>query len=334
MKTIPLAVLGAGSWGTALAILLARNGFGVRLWGHQPQFVAELRKQRCNRRYLPGGVFPDTLQPEAQLEVAIGGARDVVLAVPSHAFRQVLAAARRVLSPGMAICWATKGLETGSGKLLHQVAREVLAPTTQTAVLSGPTFAREVAAGLPTAATVAAANPEIAQRFAGYLHGETFRAYTSSDVIGLELGGSTKNVLAIAAGISDGLGFGCNARAALITRGLAEMIRLGTAMGAQRETFDGLAGVGDLVLTCTDNQSRNRRFGLALGGGKTRQQAETEISQVIEGIDTAGEIFKLSRQHDIEMPITEQVYRVIYRNQSPRDAVHALLARDQKAEGQ
>jgi glycerol-3-phosphate dehydrogenase (NAD(P)+) len=332
MAKIPLAVLGAGSWGTALAILLARNGVEVRLWGHEHAFIAELQKQRRNLRYIPDAAFPEGLQPVAEMDAAMDGVQDVVLAVPSHAFRQVLAAAREFLSPPMAICWATKGLETGSGKLLHQVAREVLAPATETAVLSGPTFAREVAAGLPTAATVAAGNPQIARRFAGYLHGETFRAYTSTDMTGLELGGSTKNVLAIAAGISDGLGFGCNARAALITRGLAEMIRLGTAVGAHRETFDGLAGVGDLVLTCTDNQSRNRRFGLALGGGKTREQAETEISQVIEGIDTAGEIFKLSRQHEIEMPITEQVYRVIYRNQSPRAAVHALLARDQKAE--
>lgn len=326
-----LAVLGAGSWGTALAILLARNGFNVRLWGHEPEFVAELQRDHCNKTFLPDIPFPPGIRPVAELQTALKGARDVILVVPSHAFREVLTKIARHLSDDAGVCWATKGLETGSGKLLHEVAREVLAHT-DIGILSGPTFAREVAAGLPSAATVAAASMEVARKFAAYFHGETFRAYTSTDMVGLELGGSTKNVLAIAAGISDGLGFGCNARAALITRGLAEMIRLGTALGAQRETFDGLAGVGDLVLTCTDNQSRNRRFGLALGAGKSRKQAESEINQVIEGIDTAGEIYHLSQKHGIEMPITEQVYRVIYENQPPRDAGHALLAREQKAE--
>jgi glycerol-3-phosphate dehydrogenase (NAD(P)+) len=326
-----LSVLGTGSWGTALAILLARNGFAIRLWGHDPEFVADLERDRCNKVFLPDVPFPSGIHPVADLQAAIEGAADVILVVPSHAFREVLTKTVPFLSAGTGVCWATKGLETGSGKLLHQVAREVTQHT-EIAVLSGPTFAREVAAGLPTAATVAAGMMEIAQRFASYFHGETFRVYTCNDMAGLELGGSTKNVLAIAAGISDGLGFGCNARAALITRGLAEMIRLGTSLGAHRETFDGLAGVGDLVLTCTDNQSRNRRFGLALGAGKTREQAEEEISQVIEGIDTAGEIYHLSQKHGIEMPITEQVYRVIYENQSPREAGHALLAREQKAE--
>ena len=326
-----LAVLGAGSWGTALAILLARNGFDVKLWGHKPEFVADLVRDRCNKQFLPDIPFPPGIYPVADLQAATDGAADVVLAVPSHAFREVLTRTVPYLSADTGICWATKGLESGSGKLLHQVAREVT-PHTDIAILSGPTFAREVAEGLPTAATVAAGMMEIAQKFAGYFHGDTFRAYTSNDMVGLELGGSTKNVLAIAAGISDGLGFGCNARAALITRGLAELIRLGTALGAHRETFDGLAGVGDLVLTCTDNQSRNRRFGLALGSGKTREQAKREINQVIEGIDTAGEIYHLSQKHGIEMPITEQVYRVIYENQPPREAGHALLARQQKAE--
>jgi glycerol-3-phosphate dehydrogenase (NAD(P)+) len=220
----------------------------------------------------------------------------------------------------------------GSGRLLHQIAEEVLGPERPYAVVSGPTFAGEVARGLPTACTVASGDAEFAADIAGWLHNETFRAYTSADVVGLQLGGAVKNVLAIAAGISDGLGFGANARAALITRGLAEIQRLGLAMDGLQETFMGLAGMGDLVLTCTDNQSRNRRFGLALAAGKSQQQAQDEIGQVVEGVQTAQVVVGLAREQGVEMPITEQVHRVLYEGVDPRAAVHELFQRALKAE--
>lgn len=329
----PIAVLGAGSWGTALAILLARNGQTVRLWGNEPEVMTLLQRQRCNQQYLPEILFPDNLSAHAELAAALADAADVLIAVPSHAFRSVTQAVAQHWLANRHLAWATKGLEMSSGKLLHQVAEEVLPNGTPLAVISGPTFAREVAAGLPTAATVAATDPASAEYFAERLRGASFRAYTSTDCIGVELGGALKNVLAIAAGISDGLGFGANSRAALITRGLAEMIRLGEALGGQRETFMGLAGVGDLVLTCTDDQSRNRRMGLALGRGQSRDAAQRAIQQVVEGVDTAREIHKLGRHHGIDLPITEQVYRVLYEDLDPRQAVQSLLAREPKAEG-
>ncbi len=329
---VPIAVLGAGSWGTALAILLARNGHQVRLWGNEPEVMAELARAGRNAHYLPDNPFPPGLVPVAELDQALADHADILLAVPSHAFREVLTALAPRLHADVRLAWATKGLEMATGLLLHQVAEQMLPAGTPLAVISGPTFAREVAAGLPTAATVAGTDLAAAEHFAERLRGPTFRPYTSTDLNGVELGGALKNVLAIAAGISDGLGFGANSRAALITRGLAEMIRLGEALGGQRETFMGLAGVGDLVLTCTDDQSRNRRMGLALGRGQTRDDAHKEIKQVVEGVDTAREIHKLGKQYDVELPITEQVYRVLYKGLDPHEAVHALLAREPKVE--
>ncbi|WJW75543.1 NAD(P)H-dependent glycerol-3-phosphate dehydrogenase [Thiohalobacter sp. IOR34] len=326
-----IAVFGAGSWGTALAILLARNGHRVRLWGHLEAEIAVLRQRRENPEYLPGIRFPEGIEPTSDLAAALG-CPNLLVVVPSHAFREVLRRIAERLEPGHRLAWATKGLEMASGKLLHQVAAEELGTDMPRAVISGPTFAREVAAGLPTAATVAADDPATAAHFADLLRGETFRAYTSDDIVGLELGGAIKNVLAIAAGISDGLGFGANSRAALITRGLAEMMRLGEALGGRRETFMGLGGVGDLVLTCTDDQSRNRRLGLALGQGRSREAAEREIRQVVEGADTAREIHKLGKARNVEMPICEEVYRVLYEGLPPQQAVHDLLAREPKAE--
>ncbi|MFN2308713.1 MAG: NAD(P)H-dependent glycerol-3-phosphate dehydrogenase [Gammaproteobacteria bacterium] len=328
----PIAVLGAGSWGTALAILLARNGQRVRLWGHQPEVMAELRRLRRNLPFLPETAFPEGLEALDGLDAALADGADVLIVVPSHAFRAVLVQIAPRLDGQPRLAWATKGLEMASGKLLHQVAAEVLPAALPRAVISGPTFAREVAAGLPTAATVASTDAATAEHFAARLRGPSFRAYTSGDVIGVELGGALKNVLAIATGISDGLGLGANSRAALITRGLAEMIRLGEALGGHRETFMGLAGVGDLVLTATDDQSRNRRMGLALGRGQTQAQAQQAIGQVVEGVDTAREIHTLGRQYGIDLPISEQVYQVIYKGLDPHAAVHALLAREPKAE--
>jgi glycerol-3-phosphate dehydrogenase (NAD(P)+) len=327
-----IAVLGAGSWGTALAILLSRNHFDVRLWGHEPEHMAELARARVNQAFLPDIPFPDGLRPLADLGTCLDSAREVLLVVPSHAFGSVLAASLPLLPPTASVSWATKGFDPGSGRLLHEVARERLGPQRDLAVISGPTFAKEVARGLPTAITVASAREEHAHRLAEYLHAEFFRAYTSDDMIGVQVGGASKNVLAIAAGIADGLGFGANTRAALITRGLAEITRLGVAMGGKAETFMGLAGLGDLALTCTDDQSRNRRMGLALARGLSIEQARAEIGQEVEGVQTTREVWFKARELGVEMPISEQTYRVLYEGLAPRDAVHALLERRQKSE--
>ena len=332
LSTHPIAVLGAGSWGTALAILLARNGYPVHLWAHHPTHAEGMQGTRSNARYLPGIHFPELLQVSSDLAEVITRSDDILVVVPSHAFRQTLQHIKPHLSAPHRLAWATKGFEHGSCKLLHQVAHEELDDLMPMAVISGPTFAKEVASGLPGAVTVASKNPDFATEVAAMLHSERFRAYTSDDVVGVEVGGAVKNALAIAAGIADGLGFGANTRAALITRGLAEVMRLGVALGGQRETFMGLAGLGDLVLTCTDDQSRNRRLGLALGRGDNQAQAKKDIGQVVEGVITAQEVHTLAQRQGVEMPIVEQVYRVLYENESPRGAVDALLGRDIKPE--
>ena len=327
-----IAVLGAGSWGTALAIQLARNGVPTLLWGRGTGQMLQMAAERSNPRYLPGIPFPDGLTPTADLAQAIAESDHLLLAVPSHAFRDTLRQIAPQLQPGCRIAWATKGLEPGSRRLLHQIIAEELGPERPCAVISGPTFAREVAKGLPTAVTVASRDEAIAAYFAACLHGGAFRAYTGTDVVGVELGGACKNVLAIAAGIADGLGFGANTRAALITRGLAELMRLGVHLGGQAETFMGLAGLGDLVLTCTDDQSRNRRVGLALGKGDALDEAVASIGQAVEGVKSAPEVRQLAREQGIEMPITEQVYRVLYEGVPAQQAVEALLQREQKPE--
>jgi glycerol-3-phosphate dehydrogenase (NAD(P)+) len=329
---LSLSVLGAGSWGTALAVLAARNGCRVLLWGHEYDHIDTLQRQRKNSRFLPGIGFPENLNVTCDLAEAATFSDVILIVVPSHAFRQTLSNLRPHLAPNSEIAWATKGFSPDNGSLLHEVAQRILAPDTSLAVLSGPTFAREVAQGLPTAITVASPQPEFADKLAAILRNSRFRAYTSSDIVGVQIGGAVKNVLAIAAGIADGLNFGANTRAALITRGLAEIMRLGAAMQGRQETFMGLAGLGDLILTCTDNQSRNRRFGLALGQGKEAETAKEEIGQEIEGISAAKETLLLAQKHRIDMPIAEQTYNVLYRNLQPLLAVQNLLEREPKAE--
>ncbi len=291
-----------------------------------------MRDERVNTRYLPGAAFPDNLEAVVELDECLDGAGDILVAVPSHGFRETLEAIKPLLDNGARVCWATKGFELHTGKLPHEVAAEVLGASRPVAVLSGPTFAREVGDGLPTALTIAASDAAFAQDLAVTLSGDNFRAYTSDDMIGVEVGGAVKNVLAIGAGMSDGLGFGANSRVALITRGLVEMTRLGVALGAKRETFMGLAGMGDLVLTCTDNLSRNRRMGLALAAGKSVDEAQQEIRQVVEGVLAAEAVHEVAQQLEIEMPICHQVYRILYEGASPREAVGALMRRDLKSE--
>lgn len=331
-STAPIAVLGAGSWGTALALQLARRGHEVRLWGRSEHDLEKLARHRENRRYLPGAGFPDNLSVEANLDACIRKVTDVLIAVPSHGLRETLERIAAGLESAARICWATKGFELSTGKLPHQVVAEVLGGERPMAVLSGPTFAGEVGRGLPTAMTVAANDDAFAEHLARAFSGENFRAYTSDDIIGVEVGGAVKNVLAIGAGISDGLGFGANTRIALINRGLAEMTRLGVALGAKKETFMGLAGMGDLVLTCTDDQSRNRRMGLALASGMSVDEAQAEIRQVVEGVLAAKAVHEVAEKTAVEMPIADQIYRILYEDASPREAVGALMSRQLKPE--
>ena len=302
------------------------------MWCRDAAQLASMQRERRNLRYLPDAAFPAALQVEADLASAMRGCREILISVPSHAFRSVLTAIKPLLQPGIRLAWATKGFESDSGKLPHQVAAEVLGTDLPMAVLSGPTFAREVGAGLPTAITVAASDADFAMDLATSISSDHFRAYTSTDLIGVEVGGAVKNVLAIGAAISDGLGFGANTRIALITRGLVEMTRLGVALGAQRETFMGLAGLGDLVLTCTDNQSRNRRFGLAFASGKSAEQAQREIGQVVEGFTASSAVMKVATQQQVDMPICKQVYRMLHEGLAPQTAFRELMNRGIKAE--
>lgn len=302
------------------------------LWGHLAADMQQLATDRENRQFLPGIPFPEQLTIEPDLAAAVAAADDLLLAVPSHAMREVLEQLKPLLADTARIAWATKGLEHGSGKFMSEVFEEVLGDAYPSAVASGPSFALEVARGLPTALTVASSDAAFAADMAARLHGDVMRAYTSDDMLGVQLGGTVKNVLAIAAGITDGMQLGANCRAALITRGLAEIMRLGDAMGAQRETLMGLAGVGDLILTCTDDLSRNRRLGLALGRGTDIKSALDDIGQVVEGFNTAREVMQLAHRYQVEMPIAEQVYRVLNEDLSPRDAARNLLSRDLRAE--
>jgi glycerol-3-phosphate dehydrogenase (NAD(P)+) len=327
-----IAVLGAGSWGTALAIQFARAGRPARLWGRDPAHVELMQRERVNRRYLPEAAFPPSLRLEPSLASAIDGVNDVLLAVPSHGFRALLLQLAPLLSREIRLCWATKGFELDSGKLPNEVAHEVLGPGRSVAVLSGPTFAREVGAGLPTAMTIASPEAQYAEQLARDLSSPNFRAYISTDICGVEVGGAVKNVLAIGAGLSDGLGFGANTRIALITRGLVEMTRLGVALGAQRETFMGLAGLGDLVLTCTDDHSRNRRFGLALAQGRSVAAALAAIDQVVEGYHAARALHTVATREQVMMPIAEGIYGVLYEQLPAQQVVRGLMMRPIKPE--
>ena len=326
-----IVVLGAGAWGTALAIVLARNGHQVSLWSIDPRHVQQMHATRQNSPFLPDSHFPENLSPVADFIPVLTQTQAILLAVPSHAFRETLVKIAPHCSKNKGVCWATKGLEYDTGLLLHDVAREVLGESQPLAVLSGPSFAAEVLAGLPTAVTIAASSNDYAENWVHLFHNQVFRPYLSTDLIGVQLGGAVKNVMAIAAGITDGLQLGANTRAALITRGLAEMVRLGVALGGQTETLMGLAGLGDLVLTCTDNQSRNRRFGQALASGQSPSQAQQQLG-LIEGVYAAREVQRLAQRFHIDMPIVTQVCRVLQQECTPKEAVQLLLARELKRE--
>ena len=329
----PISILGSGSYGTALAISFSRNGSSVHLWSHNAAHIEQMQQERQNRRFLAGIDFPEKLHLESDLAKTIQASQDILIVVPSHAFNETLLAIKPYLQPHHRLVWATKGLERNSGRLLQNVVEEILGTTYPLAVLSGPTFAKELAQGLPTAITLASADQQFAQQLQQRIHcSKNFRVYLNHDMVGVQLGGAIKNVIAIGAGISDGMGFGANARTALITRGIAEISRLGVAMGANPTTFMGMSGLGDLVLTCTDNQSRNRRFGLMLGQGVSAQAAMDEIGQIVEGFYNTKEAYLLAQRQGVEMPISEQIYQMLFCGKSAQEVVLTLLGREQKGE--
>jgi len=327
-----IAVIGAGSWGTALAIQCARAGCQTNLWGRDAALMADMQRKRVNQRYLPNAPFPDGLRVAHTLVEAITDANDVLIAIPSHGFRAQLLQLEPILRHDQRLCWATKGFEIATGLLPHEVVRQVFGTGRPVAVLSGPTFASEVGAGLPTAMTIASSSESYADSLARDLSSSHFRAYTSTDIVGVEVGGAVKNVLAIGAGLSDGLGYGANARIALINRGLIEMMRLGVALGAQSETFMGLAGLGDLVLTCTDDQSRNRRFGLMLARGLSIDAAQQEIGQVVEGFKAARAVHEVAARQGVTMPICEGIHGVLYGGQPVDQVVRGMMERPVRPE--
>jgi len=330
--TLSVAILGAGSWGTALAALIARHGHRAVLWGRDADTIAAIGSRHENPRYLPGVALPPSLRATTDLAAALREVDLVLVVVPSHAFTDTLHALAPLRPAAAGVAWATKGFEPGSGRFLHEVAADTLGPAVPLAVVTGPSFAREVAQGLPTALTVQGDDQAFVEQVASVLHGPGFRAYTGDDMRGAELGGAMKNVLAVATGAADGMGLGLNARTGLITRGLNEMLRLNAAIGGRPETLMGLAGLGDLVLTCTGDLSRNRRLGLALGRGQSLQDAVREIGQVVESVQTADEVMRLAERHGLELPIAEAVRDVLHGDLTPAEALSRLLARERKAE--
>ena len=327
-----VAVLGAGSWGTALAAQSARNGLATTLWGRDAAQLDAMRTTHRNARYLPDLELPATLNYSDDLAGSVASADLVLVVVPSHAFSELVHELAPHRRPAAGVAWATKGFEPGSGRFLHEVAESALGRDTPLAVVTGPSFAREVAQGLPTAVTVHSDVEGFAQQVADALHSATFRAYTGDDMLGAELGGAMKNVLAVATGVADGMNLGLNARAGLITRGLNEMLRLNAALGGKPETLMGLAGLGDLVLTCTGDLSRNRRLGLALGRGQALKVAVAAIGQVVESVQTADEVIRLARRHALDLPISALVQRILHGEITPTEGVKLLLAREQKPE--
>lgn len=328
-----IAVLGAGSWGTALATQLARNDLDVVLWGRKPGALIGKGETLENPQYLPGIALPGSIRYTTELESALADVDALLVVVPSHAFADTL----RLVQPHLpksilGLAWATKGFEPGSGDFLHEVADRILGVAMPKAVVTGPSFAKEVALNLPSAVTVHSDNDGFAQSVARALHGSNFRAYSGNDIRGAELGGAMKNVLAVATGICDGMQLGLNARAGLITRGLNEMLRLNLCLGGRAETIIGLAGLGDLVLTCTGDLSRNRRLGLALGRGTSLPEAVAEIGQVVESVQTADEVMRLAARFDLDLPISSRVQAVLHGDTTPADGLKSLLARDQKPE--
>lgn len=324
-------VVGAGSWGTALANHLASNGQNVTLWGRSASAMQLMASSRVNQRYLPDARLCENLRYSSDLVASLAIADQVLVAVPSHSFAKLVNQIGEHAPMRAGVMWACKGFEPGTGRLLSELLDDAR-PECSHAILSGPTFAAELVAGLPTAITVASNHPSYSQQISHWMHNDRFRVYSTDDIRGVQIGGALKNIYAIAAGISDGLGFGANARTALITRGLAELMRLADKLGARRDTLMGLSGMGDLILTCTDNLSRNRRFGLAIAEGLSVTDAVEKVGQSVEGIAATRAAHALGMTHEVELPIVEQLYGVLEEQYAAREAVAALLNRQSKSE--
>jgi glycerol-3-phosphate dehydrogenase (NAD(P)+) len=323
-----IGVCGSGSWGTALAAALASNTTDkVLLWGREADILQEISAKHTNSKYLPGISLPQNIGSCKDVKTLLECVSDILIVVPSKSFVDVIRTLKPHLQAHHRIIWATKGLEPERGRFLHEVVEEELGLQRKYAILAGPSFAAEVARKLPTAVTIATRDEKFGLDLLAYFHSETFRVYISNDVIGVQVGGVMKNILAVAAGLSDGLGYGANARAALITRGIAEMMRFGVALGAKPESLQGLAGVGDVILSCTDSQSRNRRFGLAISKGKSITEAESEIGQTVEAVHNAAEITRLAVEHGVEMPIAELIHKIFVNEVTPQQAVQNLITR-------
>jgi glycerol-3-phosphate dehydrogenase (NAD(P)+) len=332
MRKLSISVLGDGGWGTTLAILLSRKGFKVSLWGAFQQYAAYLDKKRINSKFLPGIKIPSDINIISDLSVAIEGKDLIIFAIPSEYLRSILEKIKKFDYPkGAKYLSVIKGIEISSLKRISEIINEEIGAVSL-AVLSGPTIAHEVAKGIPTAAVVASYDKNLRDSLQNILMTESFRVYTNNDVIGVELGGSLKNIIAIACGISDGLGFGTNTKAALLSRGLVEISRLGLAMGATHKTFYGLTGLGDLVTTCSSPYSRNRFVGEQIGRGRTFKQIKAHMQMVAEGVPTTKSAHALSLKYKVDMPITKEIYTVLYKNKSPKAAVRDLMTRQKKDE--
>lgn len=331
MHKLHISILGDGGWGTTLAILLSNKGYPVTLWGAFENYSKIMSKSRINAKFLPGLIIPKEIKITADIKSAIKDADIIVLAIPSQYTREVLKKIKSNFAKKSIFVSVTKGIEISSLKRISEIIYAQLGPV-KLAVLSGPTIAQEVAKGIPTTAVAASTNKDVRKKIQNVFNTDKFRVYTNADLIGVELGGSLKNVIAIACGVADGLGFGTNTKAAILTRGLAEISRLGIAMGAKLKTFSGISGLGDLVTTCISQQSRNRRVGELIGEGKTLKEISSHMQMVAEGVPTAKSAYTLSLKYKIEMPITKEVYNLLYKNKSPQKAVQDLMTRKSKEE--
>lgn len=328
---VKVAVLGGGSFGTAASILLGNKGYEVSLWDRKKSLIEEIKVSSMNKRYLSGVILPDTVKAEEDIIKAVHNADAIVMAVPSHAVREICKVLDGSIQKKQVLISLAKGIEQGTYKRMSEIIEEFF-PKNPVGVLSGPSHAEEVSKNIPTTVISSSKNIETAEYIQDLFITPVFRVYTNLDIVGVELGGAVKNIIALAAGISDGLEYGDNTKAALMTRGIAEIARLGTALGAMTLTFAGISGIGDLIVTCTSMHSRNRRAGILIGRGKTVEEAINEINMVVEGVNTTKSVYELSKKIEIEMPITNELYKILYEGKSPRDAVFDLMLRDKRHE--